>query len=230
MNVLIRLSSEITTNAPKTRKRFMKELVSNMRNALASAGLGGRVTGQHSRVFVEDVEPEALDVLGRVFGVHSMSPCVEFPSTDMQAIVERAVELMAPKIKGGTYGVRARVRDPRVSYRSMDLTLAVAGPLNEYGSVNLDAPDVPVQLEVRDGRTVFYTDRISGEGGIPLGQGGRALVLLSAGYDSAVAAHAAGETLWVTNQEGVIVASLADPARPSPRERSWTVGGQSWWP
>lgn len=45
---------------------------------------------------------------------------------------------------------------------------------------------------------------------------------------SAVAAHAAGETLWVTNQEGVIVASLADPARPSPRssERTleWSLG------
>jgi len=189
VNVLIRLSSEITTKAPKTRKRFMKELLSNMRKALASHGLSGQVVGQHSRVLAQGVEPEALEVLGRVFGVHSMSPCVEFPSTDMDEIAQHALKLMGAKVKGNTYAVRARVRDPRVRYGSMDLTLAVAAPLNELGKVNLDHPDVTVQLEVRDGRTLFYTDRIPGVGGTPLGRGGRALVLLSAGYDSAVAAH-----------------------------------------
>ena len=48
-------------------------------------------------------------------------------------------------------------------------------------------PDVLIYVEVRDGLAQFYTQQIPGAGGLPLGTGGRALCLLSGGYDSPVA-------------------------------------------
>jgi len=45
-----------------------------------------------------------------------------------------------------------------------------------------------VHVEVRDDRAFFYTEAVAGPGGLPLGAEGRALALVSGGFDSAVAA------------------------------------------
>src|SRR5207248_2549553 len=55
--------------------------------------------------------------------------------------------------------------------------------------VNLKHPDIAVFIEV-DQREVFvYTDGYPGQGGLPVGMSGRALVLMSGGIDSPVAAY-----------------------------------------
>ncbi|MEJ2185682.1 MAG: THUMP domain-containing protein, partial [Gemmatimonadota bacterium] len=71
-----------------------------------------------------------------------------------------------------------------------------AALLPHSAGVDLDHPDLVVRVEVRDDRAYLFGDRIDGAGGLPLGVEGRALGLISGGYDSAVAA-------WLLLKRGV---------------------------
>jgi thiamine biosynthesis protein ThiI len=62
--------------------------------------------------------------------------------------------------------------------------------------VDLDSPEIEVELDVRDEDVYFFSGREPGLGGLPLGVEGRALCLLSGGFDSAVAA-------WMMLKRGV---------------------------
>ena len=62
----------------------------------------------------------------------------------------------------------------------------ISGP--EVEAVLLDHPEVRVQVELFESDAYFFPERIPGPGGLPLGVEGRAVALLSGGFDSAVAA------------------------------------------
>jgi thiamine biosynthesis protein ThiI len=89
--------------------------------------------------------------------------------------------------------VRARRRDKRFPLDSRGLS-ALVGRAVQDGlglGVDLDRPDLEVHVEV-DKREIFvYTEKIAGRGGLPVGVSGAALVLLSGGIDSPVAAYRA---------------------------------------
>ena len=53
--------------------------------------------------------------------------------------------------------------------------------------VNLSNPDFQIYVEVREGKTYFYHNKIPGLGGLPIGTQGRVVSLVSAGIDSPVA-------------------------------------------
>jgi thiamine biosynthesis protein ThiI len=57
--------------------------------------------------------------------------------------------------------------------------------------VDLSAPDVEIGVEVDDHEIFVYTERLAGQGGLPIGVSGQALVLLSGGFDSPVAGYRA---------------------------------------
>ena len=53
--------------------------------------------------------------------------------------------------------------------------------------VNVKNPDVVVRVEIRAVNAYVYIDSVKGAGGLPVGSGGRGLLLLSGGIDSPVA-------------------------------------------
>ncbi len=55
--------------------------------------------------------------------------------------------------------------------------------------VKLTDPEVTCWVEVVPGKTLLYVDRVQGPGGLPAVTSGRVVVLLSGGFDSAVAAY-----------------------------------------
>jgi thiamine biosynthesis protein ThiI len=64
--------------------------------------------------------------------------------------------------------------------------------VDELGlGVNLSQPDAEVALEVDEREIFAYTDKLRARGGLPVGVSGRAVVLLSGGSDSPVAAYRA---------------------------------------
>lgn len=200
MKALVRLSPEITTKAPQTRKRFVRQLVLNLGRAFAAHGLLVRVTRDHARVYLDGVDATGLTVARRVFGVLSISPCREETLPEgLEALVAQAREVMAPRVAGRTFACRARVRDRMAGYGSQQVNEALGDALVAAGGrVDLDAPEVHVHLETRHGRVRYFTDRVEGESGTPLGVSGRAVALLSAGFDSAVAA-------WLMMRRGIEV-------------------------
>src|SRR5262249_10972658 len=108
---------------------------------------------------------------------------------DPAAATQAAVALMAGRT--GSFAVRARRRDKRFPITSTEIATMVGTAVQQaYGyPVNLKHPDAAVHIEV-DQREVFvYTDGQPGQGGLPVGMSGRALVLMSGGIDSPVAAY-----------------------------------------
>ncbi|MCL7970633.1 MAG: THUMP domain-containing protein, partial [marine benthic group bacterium] len=82
------------------------------------------------------------------------------------------------------------------SFGSNDVMRELGAALGEHARVDLSNPEIEVHVEIRDERAVLYSTREPGAGGLPLGVEGRAVCLLSGGFDSAVAA-------WMMLRRGV---------------------------
>ena len=107
---------------------------------------------------------------------------------------EQIVSVTDPKSSWlSTSGAR---RAGSFGFGTQDVHVQLGAALNTYGTVNLDHPEVTVGVELRDGEALLFCGRIGGVGGLPLGVEGRAVCLLSGGFDSPVAA-------WLMLKRGV---------------------------
>jgi tRNA uracil 4-sulfurtransferase len=90
-----------------------------------------------------------------------------------------------------SFAVRARRHVKTFPLDSQELAILVGRRVQEeLGlAVDLSHPDVELHLEVDRDEIFAYTDKLPGRGGLPVGTSGRALVLLSGGIDSPVAAY-----------------------------------------
>ena len=105
------------------------------------------------------------------------------------AAIETAAELAGGR--PGSFAVRGTRRDKRFRVTSAELAIAIGSRIQaQYGNpVNLRNPDFTIHVEVDQSEIFVYTDGLAGQGGLPVGMSGRALVLLSGGIDSPVAAY-----------------------------------------
>lgn len=197
VKALLRLSGEIATKSRRTRARFQHRLVENLEDALASAGVEARIEEQWSRIFVEADDERLFEVLPRVFGLSSFSPVEAETEASLEAIVEAGRRRFHERVKGHTFAVRAR-RSGEHGFRSIDVQRELGTALNPGAEVDLDDPEVEVRVEVRDDRAYLFSERRRGAGGLPAGVQGRALCLLSGGFDSAVAG-------WMIQRRGASV-------------------------
>lgn len=193
--LLVRLAPEIATKARRTRQRFLHRLAENIHDALDSAGVRNRVHRRWSRLLVEASDVSALRRAAAVFGVSSVSVVEARVPADLADIVRTGESLFRERVTGRTFAVDAR-RDAQCGFSSQDIKVRLGNALNAVGDVDLDAPDVTVSVEVRDGEALLYSGRAAGVGGLPLGVQGRAVCLLSGGFDSAVAA-------WLMLKRGI---------------------------
>ncbi|MGI5490737.1 tRNA uracil 4-sulfurtransferase ThiI [Microtetraspora malaysiensis] len=111
-----------------------------------------------------------------------------------EAVTEAAIELIRDRdevARKASFAVRSRRRDKRFPLRSNELDRLVGGNINDtYGlPVDLSKPELTVFIEVDRDEVFVFTDGLPGQGGLPVGSSGRALVLMSGGIDSPVAAY-----------------------------------------
>lgn len=184
---LARLAAEIATKSRRTRTGFQARLVRNLRDALETTEEPFSIEPEWSRIFVRASSSRAPAVLARVSGLSSISPVDAVVEPRLEAIVEEGRRLYGEAVKGRRYAVRARRRG-RHAFTSRDIHVELGAALNPGAEVDLDEPDIRVEVEVREDGAFLFTRRIQGVGGLPLGVEGRALALISGGYDSAVSA------------------------------------------
>ncbi len=192
---LVRISGEIATKARGTRRRFQQRLVRNLRDALESSGLACQAEARWSRILVESSARTAGHVIASVFGISSVSEVEARLPAELDAIVETGERLYADRVRGKRFGVWARTAD-RYGFTSRDIKVKLGAALNQYAEVHLDDPDVAVHVEVRDDEAFLFSEKIPGVGGLPVGVEGKAVCLISGGFDSAVAA-------WMMLKRGV---------------------------
>ena len=178
------------------RPFFERLLRRNMESALSGFS-GVSIAHGEGRYYVtgfaqEDCA-EAVSALSRVFGVHSISPATETGKT-LEEISETCAAIMREHmqncgIQSATFKVVAKRADKRFALNSMQICAEVGAYLleNVEGlTVDVHNPQINMHIEVRE-QAFCYLDIIKGQGGLPVGSGGRALLLLSGGIDSPVA-------------------------------------------
>ncbi len=134
----------------------------------------------------------AMDrVAGRVSSVMGIARVCRAArvAKDPEAAIGTAVALAAGR--SGSFAVRARRRDKRFPLTSAQLAREIGTRVQRaYGyPVNLSHPDLTIVVEVDQSEVFVYTGGAPGQGGLPVGMSGRALVLMSGGIDSPVAAY-----------------------------------------
>ena len=169
----------------QNRPFFMKKLTENVRKAVAP--IEGKVWLSDSRIYVSDVDIEdAAERVRRVFGIYSVSPAWEMDK-DFELIAAKCVEL-SKELKG-TFKVMARRSDKKFPMTSMEMNAEIGGRIldaNPNLTVDVHKPMHEVSVEVRD-KAYVYVGEIMAVGGLPMGTGGKGMLLLSGGIDSPVA-------------------------------------------
>lgn len=170
------------------RPYFLKKLTDNIAHVIRP--LGGTVWLSDSRVYAAGMADMALaaEKVCRVFGVHSVSPAVELEK-DFEAVANAAADMM--RGRRGSFKVLARRSDKKFPIDSMAMQAEIGGRVlaaNPNLTVDVHKPEIELSVEIRD-FAYLYTEKRMAAGGMPMGTGGKALLLLSGGIDSPVAGY-----------------------------------------
>jgi thiamine biosynthesis protein ThiI len=196
---LLRFGGEVTLKAPATRRRFIKRLLKNLKDALKAEGIEATIERDHDRVYVTARNPGDLEQLAHCFGLQSISLVERQSWKTLDDLVASSVTLYSDAVRDRRFAVRVRRVGERrsIAVRSQETARAVGAALNQFAAgVDLDHPEVEVHIEIMPQSAYFFSRRIPGPGGLPLGVEGRAVALVSGGFDSAVAA-------WTMLKRGV---------------------------
>jgi thiamine biosynthesis protein ThiI len=174
----------------RNRPRFVAALERNLRRATAE--LGPVEVRHRGGVFIVSGAMEQDELVERCLrlpGVSVVQPAVRC-ERDATAAADAAVELMRG-LPGRTFAVRATRRDKNFGLRSIELARLLGDAVRvRLGlQVDLSNPDLELFVEVDHKELLVSVERLRGAGGLPVGVSGRALVLLSGGLDSPVAAY-----------------------------------------
>jgi len=213
-HILVRFG-ELSTKG-KNKKDFIKRLLLNVKNALrAYPHLTFERT--HDRLYIllngEDAQAVA-EVLSHVFGISSFSFAMRVPSVIDDIIA--AGSAIAKESDAATFKIDTRRSDKHFPMISDEVNRVVATRILKETDlkVNVKQPDLRIQIEIHEQDTYLMRGRMAGAGGYPVGVGGKALVMLSGGIDSPLAAY-------LTMKRGVEVECIhyASPPYTSPRAR-----------
>lgn len=179
------------------RPKFEKILLQNIADAIRNIATV-KITIQQATIYVEVEETELLDLvcerLSLIFGIVTVTRAAVCEKTveDIERVAkEYCKDQLLP---GKKFKVEAKRSDKKFPLNSVELAIEVGGYLHEEMDgllVDVHEPEVTVQVEVRDRFAFVYCreNRIKGQGGMPIGTGGKATLLLSGGIDSPVAGH-----------------------------------------
>ncbi len=178
------------------RKNFEDRLVKNIKHRLHPIG-AFKVKNSQSIVTVmpvfDDIDmDEAAECISKIFGIAAFSRA-SVCDKDIDKIKETAgkyLEEHFSRIK--SFKVEAKRSDKKFPLTSPQISSEVGGYLAELFpevAVDVHNPDAVVTVEIRDEAAYIHSEIHKGAGGIPVGTGGRAAILISGGIDSPVAAY-----------------------------------------
>ena len=181
----------------KNRYLFEDALVQQMKYALKKCEGQFKIHKTQGRIFVDALTEfdfdEVVERLQRVFGISGICPVVYVEDEGFEKLCDTVIKYIDDVYpdKNKTFKVvsrRTRKNYPKESMQiNMDMGEAI---LNAYPEMKVDVhhPDIMLNIEVRE-KIYIYSEIIPGPGGMPVGTGGKAMLLLSGGIDSPVAGY-----------------------------------------
>lgn len=185
------------------RSAFEDTLIRNIKRRLSTLG---QFTFQKSQSTIL-VEPEdettdlneAAEIISKVFGIANLSRAVVAPK-EMPEILRIAGDYLEEQLgECATFKVESKRSDKSFSLKSPEISRETGGYLlSKFPHLKVDVhhPDLVVTVEIRDRAAFIHGNPLKGAGGMPVGTGGRAAVLISGGIDSPVAA-------WMMAKRGI---------------------------
>ena len=207
------------------RNSFEDTMIKNIRRRLESLGKF-HIWKSQSTVYVEPLTQgiqmeEAVARLQTVFGIAALCPALVVPK-DWAAICAAAPDYLAEDLAGAkTFKVNAKRSDKAFPMKSPEICRELGGLLLSrfpHLKVDVEDPDVLVTVEVREKDAYVHKRQLPGAGGIPVGTGGKAALLLSGGIDSPVAGY-----MMAKRGLELIAVHFASPPYTSERARQKVI-------
>lgn len=178
------------------RRTFEDVLKKNIKNVISPLGRF-EITSAQSTIYIkplsDDVDwDEVCERVARVFGIVSFSRAAVCEKK-LEVVLETAPKYLEKQLKiAKTFKVEAKRSDKSFPYKSPEICAETGGVILEnfpHLKVDVHNPDVTVYVEIRDFGAYIHANPVKGAGGIPVGTGGKAVILISGGIDSPVAAY-----------------------------------------
>ena len=180
----------------QNRWQFENKLKQNINRRMRPFGQF-HVSIVQSTVFVEPQSEDcdmdgAWDACRYIFGVVAICRCRACPK-DLDAVFDAVREFLDDDLLAAkSFKVESKRSDKRFPLNSIQISQEIGGRIAEaYPHLKVDVhnPEYTVNVEIRDQMAYVHGPAEPGAGGLPTGVGGRAMVLLSGGIDSPVAAY-----------------------------------------
>lgn len=205
----------------KNRYLFENALVQQIKYALKKCDGEFAVRKTDGRIYVDAVSEfdyeETVAALQKVFGISGICPMVYVEDEGFEKLGKTVVDYIGKVYpdRHKTFKVAARRARKNYPLNSMEMNMELGGLiLDAYPEMRVDVhkPDIMLNVEVRD-KIYIYSEIIPGPGGMPVGTGGKAMLLLSGGIDSPVAG-------WMIAKRGVKIDAVYFHAPPYTSERA----------
>ena len=191
-HILIRFG-EISTKG-RNRKLFVDRLKNNIRDVLTDYP-NLVFQGTRERIYIH-LNGEDHDViverLKSIFGIQSFSLATKCES-EISKIKEQALQAIKSLSQpNDTFKVTAKRADKQFPLNTNELNYQIGSHVlinTEDLTVDVKNPTINLRVEVRSEATYLTCYDYKGAGGLPVGSGGKAMLLLSGGIDSPVAGY-----------------------------------------
>ncbi len=202
------------------KNNFESALMKNVRRRLRSSGKFDFYRSQ-STLYVQPLEDdvdmdEVMEKLKKVFGIVKLCRAVVLEKS-MDAVLHDSMEYLEEALADvHTFKVESKRADKKFPYKSPDICRELGHEILEkmpHLRVDVHEPDVVVTVEIREENAFINALRIDGAGGMPVGTGGRGMLLLSGGIDSPVAGY-------MMAKRGVQIQAVHFEAPPYTSERA----------
>ncbi|MDT1995645.1 tRNA 4-thiouridine(8) synthase ThiI [Carnobacterium divergens] len=186
---------ELSTKG-KNKRTFISRLVKNVSHALHDYP-EVKIYGERDRMYLLLNGADSRVVMDRlqpIFGIQTYSPVVKV-ERDIEALKAAAIEMIRNVYQEGqTFKITTRRADHKFELDTNDINQLLGGEVlrNIEGiKVQVKKPDIELRVEVRLEGLFLSCETIIGAGGLPVGSGGRGMLMLSGGIDSPVAGYLA---------------------------------------
>ena len=203
------------------RRQFEDKLVKNIKKSIKKLGEFTIKVAQSTIYVIPEDDfidlDEVCDRVGKVFGIVTYSRAAVCEEKSLESVLKTAPEYLAEQLKSvKTFKVESRRSDKKFPFKSPEISRETGGAiLSAFPHLKVDVhnPELTVMVEIRDFGAYVRGEAIRGAGGIPVGTGGNAAILISGGLDSPVAA-------WMMAKRGVRLTAIHFASPPYTSERA----------
>lgn len=190
---IVRYTGEMGTKDKSTRWNLIQLLERNIRKGVQI--YYGKEISRQTKIeakwdqTIVYCQCDCKEILSHTAGISNFKEVIEHQYHDLDQMAKTAAEFFLPMMNGKRFAVRCRREKGKYPIKSREVEIAIGSLLYESGKVDLTNPEILCFVQVDSKNYYLGGEDIKGVGGYPVGSQGKALTLISGGFDSPVATY-----------------------------------------